>query len=46
MAVITKFSHEEPYPSNVVMHLKTVILLKNISFGLINFFNFFFIQHF
>src|SRR6218665_3727499 len=44
-----KFSHEEPWPSNVVMHIKTVILLKNFSFGLINFVNLsttFFIQRF
>ena len=37
MAAITKFSREEPYLSNVVMHIrpKTVglILLKNFSFG-------------
>jgi len=29
MAAITKFSHEEPQLSNVVVHIKTVILLKN-----------------
>jgi len=42
-------SHEKPYPSNVVMHIKTVILPKKFSFGLINFVNLsttFFIQGF
>src|SRR6218665_354093 len=34
-----KISNEEPWPSNVVMHIKTVILLGNFSFGLINFVN-------
>ena len=36
-------------PSKVVMHIKTVILLKNFSFGLINFVDLsttFFIQRF
>jgi len=49
MTAITKFSHKEPYLSNVVMHIRTVILLKNFSFGLINFVNLsttFFIQRF
>ena len=32
-----EFSHEEP--SKVVMHIKTVILLANFSFGLINLVN-------
>ena len=39
MAAITKFSHQQPQPSNVVMHAKTVILLGDFSFGLINFVN-------
>ena len=38
MAAI-KNSREEPQPSNVVIHIKTVILLENFSFGLINFVN-------
>src|SRR6218665_802327 len=38
-----------PKPLNVVMHIKTVILLRNFSFGVINFVNLsimFYIQHF
>ena len=48
MAAI-KFFYEEQQPSNVVMHINTVILLGNFSFDLINFVNLsttFFIQRF
>jgi len=38
MAAI-KVSHEEPLHSNVVMHIKTVSLMWNFSYGLINFVN-------
>src|SRR6218665_4135409 len=49
MVVVKRFSYEKPSPSNVVMHINTVILLGNFSFGLIKFLNLsktFFIQRF
>src|SRR6218665_2721075 len=49
MVVVKRFSHEKPSPTNVVMHINTVILPGNFSFGLIKFLNLsktFFIQRF